>query len=263
MLSPEDADPTGGHLFRQFLFRPGRAVVRRPLPSRVFVRRPPSLLGLGALEALSVDAVAALADPEDGNGDGVSGRIPSGRFGWKARFPGLEEAVAAALVNELGLSNPVFPQDGGGVEQIEIGHTELRALTAFVRHLAPPTPRRSEPEGRAAFESFGCASCHIPSLPGLADRQGRVVEAFTDLLLHDMGPIGADVQEGDASPAEFRTSPLWGIGTTGPPYLHDGCAPSLDAAIRAHDGEGRAARSRYEEAPAPRRAALLRFLGSL
>jgi CxxC motif-containing protein (DUF1111 family) len=49
----------------------------------------------------------------------------------------------------------------------------------------------------------------------------------------------------------------------GGPYLHDGRAPTLDAAIRALAGEGASARRRYERAPARLRAALLRFLGSL
>jgi len=82
-VSPEETDPTGGHLFRQFLIRPGRAIVRRPLPRRVFHRRPPSLLGIGLFEQVTAEPIAAHADPDDRDGDGVSGRVPGagGRFG--------------------------------------------------------------------------------------------------------------------------------------------------------------------------------------
>ncbi len=78
-----------------------------------------------------------------------------------------------------------------------------------------------------------------------------------------MGSELADLPQGDAAAGEFRTPPLWGLGSTDGPYLHDGRAPTLDAAIRAHGGEGTSARRRYEQAPARQRAALLRFLGSL
>jgi CxxC motif-containing protein (DUF1111 family) len=236
-------------------------VVRQPLPNRVFRRRPPSLLGLGLLERVDAASIAAQTDPEDRDGDGVFGRMAAdgGRFGWKARFGGLDTAVAAALVSELGLTNPVFQEHG----RPEVGDTELRALAEFVRTLPPPSRRSAISEGRAAFTAFGCATCHVPHLPGLRDSHGAPVEAFTDLLLHDMGPELADLQEGDAAASEFRTPPLWGLGSLEGPYLHDGRAPTLDAAIRAHGGEGASARRRYEQAPARQRAALLRFLGSL
>jgi CxxC motif-containing protein (DUF1111 family) len=262
-LSLEETDPTGGHLFRQFLIRPGRAIVRRPLPRRVFHRRPPSLLGIGLFERVAPEAIAAHADADDQDSDGVSGRIPAGngRFGWKARFTSVEQAVAAALVNELGLSNSLFRDHG--TSTTDIGEADVRALVAFVKDLRPPSRKPAPADGSAAFEDLGCASCHVPQLPGVTDRRGAPVEAFTDLLLHDMGAALADLQEGDAAPEEFRTAPLWGVGASDGPYLHDGRAPTLDAAIRAHDGEARSARRRYEQAAPAQRAALLRFLTSL
>ena len=262
MVSPEATDPTGGHLFRQFLFRPGKAVVRQPLPNRVFHRRPPSLLGLGVLEGVPAGSLAALADPDDRDADGVSGRVAAGagRFGWKARFARLEEAVAAALVGELGVTNPTFAERGAPAP--EVSAAELRALTAFVRTLAPPSRAHALSGGRAEFTAFGCATCHVPQLPGVTDPDGSPREAFTDLLLHDMGPALADLREGSAAASEFRTPPLWGINAMAGAFMHDGRAPTLDAAIRAHGGEADASRRRYEQAPARQRAALLRFLSS-
>jgi CxxC motif-containing protein (DUF1111 family) len=265
MLSPDERDPTGGRLFRQFLFRPGRAIVRRPLPNEVFVRRPPSLLGSGVLEGISAAAIAAFADPDDRDRDGVSGRIAptKGRFGWKARYRDVQEAVGAALVNELGLTNPRF-SDGEGSTALEINDAGLRALTDYVRSLPPPLPDRTDSEGRSVFMTTGCATCHIPQLTDRAQSRGPTLEPFADLLLHDMGPALADGFDDEGiGRSEFRTPPLWGIGKAGPPYLHDGRAKTLDSAIRLHGGEGRAAVERYERLTSRQRAALLRFLHSL
>ena len=88
------------------------------------------------------------------------------------------------------------------------------------------------------------------------------VRAFSDFLLHDMGALGDGIVQGDATGSEFRTAPLWGVGQSAP-YLHDGRAPTLPAAIAAHDGEGRAARDRFLALPPGEQAALLTFLGAL
>jgi CxxC motif-containing protein (DUF1111 family) len=70
------------------------------------------------------------------------------------------------------------------------------------------------------------------------------------------------IAEGDASGQEFRTPPLWGIGRTGPPYLHDGRAKSIQEAIVAHDGEAARAATAYRQLSAPERDALVRFVRS-
>lgn len=89
-------------------------------------------------------------------------------------------------------------------------------------------------------------------------------QPYTDLLLHDMGPALADgLEEGSASGSEFRTPPLWGIARTGPPYLHDGRAPTLHDAIVAHGGEAEKAASAYRALPERERNRLIRFLESL
>ena len=261
LVSDEDRDPTGGHLFRRLLIRPGRPVVPRPLPRRAFKRRAPSLLGLGLLEKLPATAIAAAEDPADRNGDHISGRVPkeSGRFTWKARFATLEGAIAAALVNELGLTTPT---EGERAAVAEISHEQLTALTAYVRQLPPPAPKRESRTGESLFRATGCAACHIPeiaSLPG-----STRVRAYTDLLLHDMGPaLADDFPDGDATAREFRTPPLWGLRSVGSALLHDGRAPTIDRAIRLHGGEADAARGRYERLSAGARRALLEFLNGI
>jgi CxxC motif-containing protein (DUF1111 family) len=90
------------------------------------------------------------------------------------------------------------------------------------------------------------------------------IRAYSDLLLHNMGPGLADgLVEGKAGPADFRTPPLWGVGASGPPYLHDGSAHDLAEAIGRHDGEARNTRLRWEKLPPEDRDALIRYLQAL
>jgi CxxC motif-containing protein (DUF1111 family) len=117
-LSPRAADPTGGHVMRKFLMGPEGRIGSRTPPADAVLRKPPSLFGLGDLEQVPEDVLLEYADPDDRDGDGVSGRLARmstgvGRFGWKARSATIEDAVAAALVNELGLTTYRYPKDGG------------------------------------------------------------------------------------------------------------------------------------------------------
>lgn len=115
--------------------------------------------------------------------------------------------------------------------------------------------------------------CHLPSLRTAAQAatprlSGRELAAYTDLLLHDMGPGLADGRpDFAASGREWRTAPLWGVGLTrviseGEGYLHDGRARTLEEAVLWHDGEARRARLRFEGFSTADRAALLRFVAS-
>ncbi|TWU59032.1 hypothetical protein Poly51_18170 [Rubripirellula tenax] len=66
----------------------------------------------------------------------------------------------------------------------------------------------------------------------------------------------------DVLQREWRTPPLWGVADTGP-YLHDGRAETLDAAIRWHDGEGEASATLYRSLSEADRTSLIQFLESL
>jgi CxxC motif-containing protein (DUF1111 family) len=243
----------------------------------VFERRQtPTNLGLGRIEAVDEAAILAAEDPMDLDGDGVRGiaqRLPDGRlgrFGWKAQIPSVREFVRDALSVELGATVPPEPgltfgtlADADGVADPEADFGRIDALEAFLTGTAPPPFRGDEATwdaGLAAFAAAACDACHTPTLPAL---DGDDVPLFSDLLTHQLTddvPLG--IVLGVAGPGAFRTPPLWGVGQT-QPYMHDGRAETLAAAIAAHGGEAQAARAAYEALPAEQRDALLTFLAAL
>src|SRR6266480_4392754 len=191
-------------------------------------RTTPDLFGFGLLDAVPDGEILALADPDDRNGDGISGRPNRtadgrlGRFGRKAQAATLREFNGDAFVMEMGITNPVNQTEqtvGGeplpaGVDPLpepEISAAQFDAAAAFVRFLAPPTRARLDAvgvRGTLVFAKIGCTACHVPALVTganpIAALRFKVVPAFTDLLLHDMGPELADICLGQAQPSEFR-----------------------------------------------------------
>jgi CxxC motif-containing protein (DUF1111 family) len=214
----------------------------------------PQMIGLGLLEAIPAGDILALADPEDADGDGISGRaqvVPSlehgvpmlGRFGWKAGMPTLREQVADAFAVDLGLSTPLRPAHWGdcteaqtdcraaphGAEPglrdgVEVDGATLDLVVHYSRNLAVPARRGvDDPQvlrGKAVFHALNCQGCHVPAhvthrLEGQPEQSFQLIWPYTDLLLHDMGPgLADDRPEGRASGREWRTPPLWGIGLT-------------------------------------------------
>ena len=269
--------------------------IRDVLPS---VRMGPQLIGLGLLEAVDDATIREWADPDDRDGDGISGRVHArrtdgvdriGRFGWKATQPTLEEQVAAALHGDMGLTSSRHPQEpwtdlqrasivapSGG--EPEVDDLKVQRLAHYCRVLAVPAQRRPrDPEvvrGGELFQSIGCAACHRPSLrtgrqspiPSFRDVQ---CSAYTDLLLHDMGAGLADGRpDGDATGSEWRTPPLWGLGLIEAVnghtrLLHDGRARSIDEAIRWHGGEAERSLSRFMTLTDAERRAIIAFVRSL
>jgi CxxC motif-containing protein (DUF1111 family) len=260
----------------------------------------PHLVGLGLLEAVPLAVLEQHADPDDRDGDGVSGRIHwldgggprgervPGRFGWKATQPDVAAQTAAAFANDMGITSPLVPIERLTPAQVarvtfvpsddvEIDAATFERVVFYTRTLAVPAARAvDEPRvraGRALFDTLGCVACHVPELrtadafhPAFA---GRTFAPFTDLLLHDLGEGLADEKhDGDARPAEWRTPPLWGLGLVATVnghtrLLHDGRARGFAEAVLWHGGEAHAARERFRLAPAAERAALLAFLQSL
>jgi len=246
----------------------------------------PQVIGLGLLEAIPEEALAAMADPDDKNGDGISGRINRvrdresgnlrvGRFGWKANEPSLRQQNAHAFFEDMGLTSAVFPGEDG--ETPEVSEKILSRLTFYTQVLAVPERRDlDDPDARAGeriFIQIGCAACHVPRLQ-TGDHPNHVVanqtiRPFTDLLLHDMGEGLADGRsDGKATGREWRTPPLWGIGLIETvnghtELLHDGRARNMAEAILWHVGEARRARERFRSLTRFERAALIKFLKSL
>ncbi len=213
----------------------------------------PQMIGMGLLEAIPTEDILALADPEDRDGDGISGRPQVvwsdvhdrpmlGRFGHKAGNPTVLEQTASAFAGDIGISNPIHTagsgectdqqtdctaaRHGGDPEQggFEIDQTGLDLVTFYSQTLAVPA-RRDVGEaqvlrGREVFYDTGCAACHRPNfvthrLEGDNPASFQLIWPYTDLLLHDMGEGLADNRpEGRADGREWRTAPLWGIGMT-------------------------------------------------
>jgi len=274
----------GGPLIQaQGIRTPGCSVPNEPVPtdSAQSRRETPPLYGLGLVAAIPDAVILAHADPDDRDGDGISGRPNHvaggvGRFGWKAEQPTIRDFAAKSLRDEIGITNPVRPEEVkregketpcDRVADPEDDGRHLAALVEFVRLLAPLPAAPPDAKGAALFRATGCAGCHVESLrtgpSDVAALSEREVRAYSDFLLHDMGPNLADgVVAGEASGSEFRTAPLWGAKQSAP-YLHDGRAPTLEEAIALHEGEALRARDRFRALDKHDRQTLLDFVNSL
>jgi CxxC motif-containing protein (DUF1111 family) len=288
----------GGTLYHLFSIPNHRCQVQIPEKVNVIARRfPLPVFGDGLIEAIPDDAIVALEDPDDRDGDGISGRAARitdvasgreriGRFGWKAQQATLLAFSGDAYRNEMGITNDLFPDEVAlgvepatmrlcsphrGIEDVRDRRTGLRGIDNFANfmRLLAAIPRGPLDEtvkaGETSFRTIGCASCHTPrmvtgpSANPLFDKKN--VDLYSDLLLHDVG-TGDGIVQAPAEANEIRTPPLWGLRVRRP-FLHDGSAATPDEAIRRHGGESSAVIQRYLNAPAQERAALLAFLGSL
>jgi CxxC motif-containing protein (DUF1111 family) len=282
----------GGPVFQDSVtpaLRAALGIDHEPLPPGVTIvaaRTTPDVFGFGLLDAVPDSAILAYADPDDRDGDGISGRPNRffdgrlGRFGRKALVPTLREFNDGAFQIEIGITNPSVPVEGtvtgdslpAGTDpapEPELNARGLELTDAFVRLLAPPAPLKQKgeaPRGLEVFTRVGCAGCHVPTLRTgenpIAALSHKEVAAYTDLLLHDMGTELADICFGLATPSEFRTEPLMGLRLA-TQFLHDGRAKTPEQAIDMHGGEGTRARDLFRALPPGDRAALLQFLKTL
>jgi CxxC motif-containing protein (DUF1111 family) len=251
------------------------------------IRMTPPLIGMGLLDSIPSERILSLADPDDRDGDGISGKaqhVPNretgtfelGRFGFRASHPTLKQQTAAALFNDMGISTEIFKAAN---RPPELPTPDLLKLV-FYQQLSG-VPRQTTPEdpsviaGEGIFTTIGCQRCHTPtqytgenSSPNQLSSQ--IFKPFTDLLLHDMGPGLADSRaEFRATGREWRTSPLWGLGlsevispgNTG--FLHDGRARTIEEAILWHGGEAAPSRDTFMKLPLQERLQLIQFLRSL
>ena len=229
----------------------GAVAEATPAGVAVSLRLPPPSFGVGLIEAIPDATILALADPNDADGDGISGRPnmvavadyvfaatgPAGvvnsvgRFGRKAQVASLLQQVAEAYHQDMGITtdflpvenvNPLAHQVGIAADKIvdpEIPAATVHAVTAYIRLLAPPGPGEMTAEraqGQALFTSVGCASCHVPELTTgaheIAALAHKPVRLYSDLLLHDMGDDLADNRpDRQATGREWKTPPLWGL----------------------------------------------------
>ena len=270
-----------------------------PMPSGVMVspRMATPVFGLGLLEAIPESNILAKADENDADGDGISGKpnysydvqsksYKLGRFGWKAVQPSVIQQSAGAYVEDMGITNMIFPAESSygqtqydnSVTGYELGDSTLYAVAYYIKTLCVPGRRNANDvdvkSGKKLFSAMGCAGCHTPMQKTATDvvfpeLSNQTIYPYTDLLLHDMGDGLADNRpDNRASGTEWRTSPLWGIGLTGTVnghnnFLHDGRARSISEAILWHGGEAEKAKNNFKNASKTDRTALLKFLNSL
>lgn len=232
--------------------------------------RTPPLFGLGLLDAVPESVREALEDPDDKDGNGIRGRRSArrdrseqrpARFGHKANESDLEHFCAGAMVDEMSLTNTVRRDPHADRDKLadpEVPRAEVLKIVAFVRNLAAPTPLPRDAQatrGAALFDQIGCTGCHKAKL-------GEVEGAYTDTLLHDLGPGLAGLKDGAAGPRDWRTAPLWGLRHRAR-LLHDERAGSIEEAVRAHGGEAKGRSDAFFALPEADRRAIVGFLKTL
>jgi len=247
----------------------------------VGLRAAPLLFGWGLIEQTETTMLEHFHDPEDANGDGISGRLvrprgtPSdagakiGFLGWKNGQASLRAQIAGALANDMGVLSATACESACAPE---ISERELDQLTDYVRYIGVPDrrPDRSR-RGQDLFGLAGCSDCHVSVQLTTSGESGplsgQLIWPYSDLMLHDMGEALADPGN-DPDRREWRTAPLWGVGLVEERFplrgfLHDGRARNLEEAILWHDGEARRARDVFASLPRRDREALLGFVRSL
>jgi len=286
----------GGSLLQISAIDPKTQEVIPPDANVIAKRITTPLFGLGLIEAIPDSAIilnALAPKPDNISGrlsivtDVASGNTRVGRFGWKAQQASLLAFAGDAYLNEIGITSRLFPTENAPNGNAQLlakydkvadpedqvdpatGNADIDHFADFMRLLAPPPKvalSMSAKAGQDLFSQIGCAGCHQPTFftgsnpIDALDR--KVVALYSDLLLRDMGSLGDGIAQGTARTTEMKTPPLWGLRARGP-FLHDGRAATVSAAIHLHDGEGAAARNRFNRLGSTQQQQLLAFLNSI
>jgi len=262
---------------------------------------PPANTGLGLLEAVPDAALLALADENDADRDGISGRpnwisIPQysairpetitrngkyiGRFGKKAAVFDLLQQTVNAYNQDMGVNSTFehYNTYNGQDADPEVTNQTVQDVVFYLQTLKAPVQRFQNDgdvqAGRQIFTSINCAKCHTPQLQTgnfpIAALANKSFSPFSDFLLHDMGPeLNDGYTEGTALPSEWRTPPLWGLGLSknsqGGGYflLHDGRARTIEQAILLHGGEAQQSKTSFQQLSSTDKARIIKFLESL
>lgn len=280
---------------------PGYLPEQLPAGAPMTILVAPAVTGLGYLDAVEDAFIIALSDPNDLDGDGISGRphynsIPSYvslrpnsvpnsgkyicRFGKKGAAYDLLHQTSGAYNQDMGITSlfePIDPYSGLEVDP-EVSTETVHDVVFYLKTLKAPIQRDVDnPDviaGKNLFDQINCAKCHTPMMQTgyspINVLSYKEIYPYTDLLLHDMGTeLDDGYTEGFALSSEWKTPALWGLGLSkdaqgGVYYLmHDGRAMSIDQAIQLHGGEGAISRSLYNQLTESEKAQLIRFLESL
>jgi hypothetical protein len=274
-----------------------------PQADIIALRRTTPLFGLGLVDNVPpeelelIAALQAAVTPSTAGRvghalDAVTHELAISKFGWKAQVVNLFQFAGNAYNNEMGVTNPLFPQENcpndlpncalvqrcNPQPGLNDDGTDVQAFFEFMTFLAPMERGPNTPSvqrGQKVFSETGCANCHIPTLVtgpnASAALDRKVFHPYSDFLLHDFGTsadgIGPDEgnaaqQVGIARANEMRTSPLWGIRTVDR-FLHDGRARTIPEAIRLHDGQAARARDRFERLNLRQQIDLVNFVLAL
>jgi CxxC motif-containing protein (DUF1111 family) len=286
----------GGSLRQERAIAPPALEVVPPQANVVARRESTPLFGLGLIDAIPDATILRGVRVAPVNGvkgkaaiitDVASGDQRVGRFGWKAQQATVLAFAGDAYLNEMGITNRFFPTENAPNGNLALlaqfdkvadpedtvdpatGKSDVDKVADFMELLGPPPPLPLSPaaaQGRNVFNQVNCNLCHTPTMMtganAVAALSNKPVNLYSDLLLHDMGSLGDGIVQSAAGAREMKTAPLWGLRASAP-YLHDGRAPNVDAAIRAHDGEAKASRDQYNALSATARQQLLDFLLSL
>jgi CxxC motif-containing protein (DUF1111 family) len=297
------AGMSGGVLRMYFYGSEEPARPRVPDTTTIITQRNPiAIFGTGLIAEIEEDEILGRADPEDEDGDGISGRANFergfvGRFGRKAQTASVEGFIRGPLFNHLGITTSpltdaqraLLPVDSSsrrtsqaasGLRAAqaavadealtdqdpspdpELGGDDLFDLISFAMLLAIAPVEPSSDASERGRQTFDRVGCGDCHTPRLNSPRGPL-PIYSDLLIHDLGPELADgIEQGLASGSEFRTQPLWGVSSVGP-YLHDGRAETLEEAIRQHGGEASASRDHLLGLGDAAVGDVVEFLGSL
>jgi CxxC motif-containing protein (DUF1111 family) len=271
---------------------------------RLTNRLGPSVLGRGFLEAVEDSEIQRVAALQAARGDAIHGTVnlvtygsqpnpdPTfnahqtgdlviGRFGLKARIATLDEFVADALQNDMGITSPLRPDEftnpDGLTDDAKPGvdatADDVNLRADYVRLIAIPWRAPADAQAQALFDEVQCSACHVATLhtrPDYPIAQLADIDApvYTDILLHDMGDGLSDSlagSDGLAGPRMWRTAPLIGLRFARE-FLHDGRASTVREAILAHDSDGSEAHDSvglFSALPDQDQQALLEFVGAL
>jgi CxxC motif-containing protein (DUF1111 family) len=304
--SPDQSELAYGHTVHPFTIAGATTPIVPPADPavRVTTRLGPPVLGRGYMEAIDDSEILRVAAAQAARPDAIHGAVnqvvyasqpnpdPSfnahqpgdvviGRFGLKARIATLDEFVADALQNDMGITSPLRPVEfanpDGLTDDLKPGvdatADDVNQRAAYLRTIAIPWRAPPDAAAQALFDQVQCSACHVPALHTRADYPVAPLAdidapVYTDLLLHDMGDGLSDslaVDDGQAGPRTWRTAPLIGLRFSRQ-FLHDGRATTLRDAVVAHDGNGsqaHAAVQLFMNLSDADQTTLLDFVGSL
>jgi CxxC motif-containing protein (DUF1111 family) len=264
-----------------------------------------NVLGDGFVEALPDSAFTAIQTAQPVGMKGTIVTVPVleasttttriARFGWKNQHASLLSFAADAYLNEMGITNPLFPTEntsnGNSVAAFDtVGDPEdaattthpfgpdVEAFTRFMRSTKAPSrgPATTNSfKGEKVFKDIACLVCHTDSITTApegttfnggtftvdASLGSKTIHPYGDFMLHDIG-TGDGIPQQSATSAQIRTAPLWGLRTR-TRLMHDGQSLTIRAAILRHAGQAASSVTQFNALSAADDAALFEFLNTL